>query len=53
MLNEGGDGRGNGVGNIVNVEISQEVVRVEICQGRIIAVWMMIRQRMVCVICVY
>ena len=53
MLHAGGDGRSNGVGIIVNVEISKEVVRVERWQGRIIAVWMMIRQHMVCVICVY
>ena len=33
----------NGVGIIVNVEISKEIVRVEIWQGSIIAVWMMIR----------
>ena len=45
--------RSNGVGIIVNVEISKEVVRVERWQGRIIAVWMMMRQHMVCVICVY
>ena len=36
--------RSNGVGIIVNVEISKEVVRMERWQGRIIAVWMMIRQ---------
>ena len=53
MLHAGGDGRSNGVGMIVNVEISKEVVRVERWQGRIIAVWMMIPQQMVCVICVY
>ena len=53
MLHAGGDGRSNGVGIIVNVEISKEVVRVERWQGRIIAVWMMIRQQIVCVICVY
>ena len=53
MLHAGGDGRNNGVGIIVNVEISKEVVRVERWQRRIIAVWMMIRQQMVCVICVY
>ncbi len=52
-LHAGGDGRSNGVGIIMNVEISKEVVRVERWQGRIIAVWMMIRQQMVCVICVY
>ena len=40
-------------GVIVNVEISKEVVRVERWQGRTIAVWMMIRQQVVCVICVY
>ena len=45
-----GDGMSNGVGIIVNVEISKEVVRVQRCQWRIIAVWMMIRQHMVCVI---
>ena len=45
MLHAGGDGRSNGVGIIVNVEISKEVVRVERWQGRIIAVWMMIRQQ--------
>ena len=50
MLHAGGDGRSNGVCIIVNVEISKEVVRVERWQGRIIAVWMMIRQHMVCVI---
>ena len=46
MLHAGGDGRSrpSGVGIIVNVEISKEVVRVERWQGRIIAVWMMIRQ---------
>ena len=49
MLHTGGDGRSNGVGIIVNVEISKDVVRVERCQGRIIAVWMMIRQQMVSV----
>ena len=53
MPHTGGDGRSNGVGIIVKVEISKEVVRVERWQGRIIAVWMMIRQQMVCVICVY
>ena len=53
MLHAGGDGRSNSVGIIVNVEISKEVARVERWQGRIIAVWMMIRQQMVCVICVY
>ena len=52
MLHAGGDGRSNGVGIIVNVEISKEVVRVERWQGRIIAVWMMLRQQMVCVICI-
>ena len=53
MLHAGGDGRSNGVGIIVNVEKSKEVVRVERWQWRIIAVWMMICQQMVCVICVY
>ena len=53
MLDAGGDGRSNGVGIIVNVEISNEVVRVERWQGRIIALWMLIRQHMLCVICVY
>ena len=53
MLHAGGDGRSNGVGIIVKVEISKEVVRLERWQGRIIAVWMIIRQQMVCVICVY
>ena len=53
MLHAGGDGRNNGVGIIVNVEISNEVVRVERWQGRIIALWTMIRQQMACVICVY
>ena len=55
MLHAGGDGRSNGGGTIVNVEISKEVVRVERWQRRIIAVWMMVRQHvyMVCVICVY
>ena len=52
MLHAGGDGRSKCVGIIVNVEISNEVVRVERLQARIIAVWMMIRQQMVCVICV-
>ena len=46
------EGVNYGVGIIVNVEISKEV-RVERWQGRIIAVLMMIRQQMVCVICVY
>ena len=53
MLHAGRDGRSNGVGIIVNMEISKEVVRVERWQERIIAVWMVIRQQMVCVICVY
>ena len=53
MLHAGGDGESNGVGIIVNVGISKEVVPVERWQGRIIAVWMMIRQQMVCVISVY
>ena len=65
MLHAGGDGRSNGRSNgvgiivngdppvIVNADISKEVVRVERWQGRIIAIWMMIRQQMVCVICVY
>ena len=53
MMHAGGDGRINGVGIIVNVEISKEVVRMERWQGRIIAVWMIIRQQMVCAICVY
>ena len=53
MLHAGGDGMSNGVAIIVNVGISKEVVRVERWQGRIIAVWMMICQQMVCVICVY
>ena len=44
MLHAGGEGRSIGVGIIVNVEISKEVVRVERWQGRIIAVCMMIRQ---------
>ena len=43
VLHTGGDGRINGVGTIVNVEISKEVVRVERWQGRIIAAWIMIR----------
>ena len=46
-------GRSNGVGIIVNVEISKEVIRVDEWQRRIITVWMMIHQHMVCVICVY
>ena len=37
-LHAGGDGRSNGVGIIVNEEISKEVVRVERWQGRIIVV---------------
>ena len=37
MLHAGGDGRSNGVGIIVNADISKEVVRVERWQGRIIA----------------
>ena len=53
MLHAGGDGRSNGVGIIVNVEFSKEVVRAERWQGRIIAVWMIIRQQMVSVICDY
>ena len=53
MLHAGGDGRINGVGIIVNVEINKEVVRVERWQGRIIVVWLMIRQQMVCAICFY
>ena len=53
MLHAGGDGMSNGIGILVNVEISKDVIRVERWQGRIIAVWMMIRQQMVCVICVY
>ena len=53
MLHAGGDGKSNGIGIIVNVENSKEVVRVEIWQGIINAVWMMIRQHMECVICVY
>ena len=53
MLHAGENDRSNGVGIIVNEEISKEVVRVERWQGRIIAVWMMIRQQLVCVICVY
>ena len=53
MLHAGGDGRSTGVGIIVNEEISKEVVRVGRWQGRIIAVWMMIRQQKVCIICVY
>ena len=38
ILHAGGDGRSNGVGTIVTVEISKEVVRLERWQGRIIAV---------------
>ena len=53
MLHAGGDGRSNGVGIVVNVEISKEVARVERWQGRTIAVWVMVRQQMVCVIYVY
>ena len=53
MLHAGGDGSSNGLGIIVNVEISKEVVQVERWQGRIIAIWMMIRQQLVCVNCVY
>ena len=53
MLHAGGDGRSNGVGIIVNVEISKEMARVERWQWRTIAVLAMIRQHMVCVICVY
>ena len=37
----------------MNVEISKKVVRVERWQGSIITVWMVIRQQMVCLICVY
>ena len=37
----------------MSVEISKEVVRMERWQGKTIVVWMMIRQHMVCVICVY
>ena len=48
MLHAGGGGRSNGVGIFVNVDISKEVVRVERWQGRIIAVWMMIRQHGMC-----
>ena len=51
MLHAGGDGRSNGVGIIVNVEISKEVVRLERWQGVIIAIWMVMGQLMVCVIC--
>ena len=51
MLHAGGEGRSNGVGIIVNAEISKEVVRVERWQGRIIAIWMMIRQQMVGPMC--
>ena len=47
MLHAGGDGRSTGVGIIVNEEISNEVVRVERWQGRITAVFTMIRQQMV------
>ena len=53
MLHGGGDVSSNGVGTIVNVEIRAYVVRVEIWQGRIIAVWIMIRQQNWYVICVY
>ena len=53
MPHAGGDGRSHGVGTIVNEEISKEVVRMERWVGRVIAVWMMIRQQIVCVICVY
>ena len=35
------------------MEISKGVVRGEIWQGKIIAVWMITRQQMVCIICVY
>ena len=35
------------------MEISKKVVQVERWQGRIMAAWMMIRQQMPCVICVY
>ena len=48
MLHTGEDGRSNGVGIIVNVEISKEVVRVERWQGRSITVRMMIRQHSMC-----
>ena len=44
MLHAGGVGRSNGVGLIVNVEISKEVVRMERWQGRIIVVWMITRE---------
>ena len=37
-LHAGGDGRSNGVGIIVNADISKEVVRVVRWPGRIIAV---------------
>ena len=53
MLHAGGDGRSDGIGIIVNVETSKEVVRAERWQLRIITVWMMIRQQMVCVMCVF
>ena len=50
ILHTGGDGMSNGVGGII---VNVEVVRVGRWQGRIIAVWMMIRQHMVCIICFY
>ena len=53
MLHAGGDWRSNGVGIIVNVEVSMKVVQVERWHRRIMAAWMMIRQQMPCVICVY
>ena len=37
MLHARGNGKTNGVGMIVNEECSKEVIRVDICGGRIIA----------------
>ena len=53
MIHAGGDGISNGVGVIVNEEISKNIIRVERWNGRILLVWMMVHNQMICVTSVY
>ena len=53
MLHARGDGKTNGVRVIMNEEYSKEVIRVERWGGRIIAVWILVGDQMMCILSVY
>ena len=48
-----GDRRSNGMRIIVSEEISKQVVRVEIWEGRIVMRWLVMLRQMVCVMSFY